>query len=328
MNFFTMTEIIKPAYAAMFNARTNQDLFVPGDGLTIFGKGFPNDTLTVKFHDPSDRVIRIDFIRTDAQGFFSSQIFTWPQPSKTFVFGLYNLEINSNIGSPNTQFIPVAFAELQPSGQQSLTPASGQQHLLAVKLDSPTQVSTNSTFRIFVQVTFDGALVDADASQLLGSSHIHLGNQTILLTNKFGKLHEGLYFADVMLSKDGTYIVHAVAFYKGFRSDDSKVVTTSSSSISTIQQSVNELNTRLNATNRGLEQTRAALNDTRASITSSVSVAANSISNDIQSAKDAVKNMQDASGQLNSLLLPILVLISVIIALQISLFARIRASYR
>jgi hypothetical protein len=38
--------------------------------------------------------------------------------------------------------------------------------------------------------------------------------------------------------------------------------------------------------------------------------------------------MSDASGQINAIILPVLALISVIIALQISLFARIRASYK
>jgi hypothetical protein len=38
--------------------------------------------------------------------------------------------------------------------------------------------------------------------------------------------------------------------------------------------------------------------------------------------------MQQATGQINSIILPVLALISVIIALQISLFARIRASFR
>jgi hypothetical protein len=41
-----------------------------------------------------------------------------------------------------------------------------------------------------------------------------------------------------------------------------------------------------------------------------------------------VQQVQDASGQINAIILPILALISIIIALQISLFARIRASFK
>jgi len=54
----------------------------------------------------------------------------------------------------------------------------------------------------------------------------------------------------------------------------------------------------------------------------------NSIKDDIRRASETVDQMQAASGQINSIILPVLVLISIIIALQISLFARIRASYK
>ncbi|GEM_PF-1972379 len=329
-------EIIRPAFAAKFIVETERQTFAPGDPMTLFGKGFPNDVLVVKLHDPTDRVIKIDLIQTDNHGFFSKQIFVWPRPSTSYVFGLYNLEISSSVGSPDTQTVPVVFAQSSiTQGNQTSAGLSQPAHILAVKLNSPGQVSTNSTFRIFVQVTFDGALIDADSSSLLGSSHIHFGNQTILLAGKFNKLHEGLYYADVSLHQDGTYIIHAIAFYQGFLAHDTEVVTASSSSIGTVQESVNLLNARLNDTNNRLDQlqgrlnqTSIALNDTRSSVTASVADARQSIGRDIQSANDTVNSMKEASGQLNSIILPILVLISIIVALQISLFARIKASYR
>jgi hypothetical protein len=167
-----------------------------------------------------------------------------------------------------------------------------------------------------VQVTFDGALVntstDQELASLLGSSHIHSGNTTVNLSGKFIKLHEGIYYADVQLG-EGSYIIHSIAYYKGFLAHDSKVVS-SGSSIGDIRQSVDTLSGEL-------DKTSQELNDTRTSVTKSVEDARVAIKGDVD-------QLQSASGQINSLILPILALISVIIALQISLFARIRASFK
>jgi hypothetical protein len=227
----------------------------------------------------------------------------------------------------------VTFAgELQDEHSPQVTPS----HTLAIKMDAPAQVSVNKPFRVFIQVTFDGALVFANGTaiqDLLGTSHIHIGNTTtgnttILLREKIHSLHEGLFYADVTLDSEGTYIIHAEAFHRGLLSHDSKVITATSSSISTIQESVTELDSRLETTNkelqelqRGIQDTRTSLNDTQSAITGSVNGARDTIHNEIN-------GMQQATGQINSLILPVLALISVIIALQISLFARIRASFR
>jgi hypothetical protein len=170
-----------------------------------------------------------------------------------------------------------------------------------------------------------------NTTKLLGYSHIHSDkgdSSTIPLTDKFTELHEGLYYTDVTINSEGTYIIHSVAFYKGFLSHDSKVITVSASSISTVQDTVDDLSKKLGATNQQLvnvqnelDRTKAALNDTKVGITDSVYQARSSL-------RDDLNKVEEASGQINSIILPVLALISVIIALQISLFARIRASYR
>ena len=171
-----------------------------------------------------------------------------------------------------------------------------------------------------MQVTFDGELVKADPDEMLASSHIHSGEVTINLAGKLKELHEGIYYADVRLDEEGTYIIHSIAFYKGFRAHDSKVVS-SGSSIGDIQNSVDTLKAELDQTSQELE-------DTRSAITQSVKDAQDAIKKDLDRGEETVSELTDASGQINSLILPILALISVIIALQISLFARIRASFK
>lgn len=316
-----------------FLVRTNQDVFVPGDTLVVYGRSSANDTLVLTLIEPGGRAIRLDTVTADEKGLFSKQVIVWPKPSTNFVFGEYKLNVKSGMPPQQQKEVSIIFTEEVTTGSKQGIPIT---HTLAVKLDSPALVSTRDTFRIFVQVTFDGSLVNVDdPSALLGNSHVHSGNRTINLGDRFEKLHEGLYYADVNLDAEGAYIIHSIAFHRGILAHDSKVVTASSSSIGSIQESVDVLNLKLNSTNNTLlnlqsqlDRTSATLNETRSSMSASVSEARQAIAKDIESAKDTVSEIAQASGQINSIILPILALISVIIALQISLFARIRASYR
>jgi hypothetical protein len=327
-NIFPQSELLKPAMAARFTLLVEEDIYTPGETMVIYGAGAPNDSLIVRIFDPSGIAIRIDNIETTSDGFFREAIFRWPEPSVSVPFGSYAVEVISSLDRVDMRRVEVTFAEAVEEDQGPRLPVS---HTLGIKLDSPAQASINEPFRIFIQVTFDGALVaveDAAVPELLGTSHLHSGNTTISLEDKLKRLHEGLYYADVTIAEEGAYIIHSVAFHRGLLSHDSKVITATSSSISTIQESVRELDLRLNSTNRelknlqqGIEETRSSLNDTQSAITASVQEARMGIRGDIDA-------MQQATGQINSLILPVLALISVIIALQISLFARIRASFR
>jgi hypothetical protein len=321
--------VSQPADAARFILRVEEDVYTPGESVVIYGAGAPNDLLVVRMFDASGRAIKIDNVLTDDQGFFRQAIYEWQEPSASIPFGSYTIEAISSLQSTDVRTVEVTFAVATQVDTGQKVPIT---HTLGVKLDSPDQVSVNESFRIFIQVTFDGALVaveEEDAvSGLLAFSHIHSGNSTITLSDKLRRLHEGLYFADVTLEAEGAYIIHSVAFHRGLVAHDSKVISATSTSIGTIQESVRELDARLDSTNRelaelqrGIQETRGALNQTQTAITESVVEAREGIGSDID-------RVQQASGQINSIILPVLALISVIIALQISLFARIRASFR
>lgn len=287
-----------------FIIKTNQKAFVPGDTLIIYGKAEPSDALVVKVFDPANKAMQIQTILVSSDGSFTAQVLTWPQPSRNLVFGTYNVEVSSSRFPSDRTTISVTFSEETRRADTAVL------HTLAVKLDSPTEVSTGKPFRIFMQTTFDGELVRVDdPAEMLASSHIHSGNTVINLAGDINELHEGIYYADVILDEEGTYIIHSIAFYRGFRAHDSKVVS-SGTSIGDIQQSINQLNVELNSTRQAVDDAQVA------------------IEKEIQQAEATVEELQGASGQINSLILPILALISVIIALQISLFARIRASFK
>ncbi|NOJ28241.1 MAG: hypothetical protein DA330_09555 [Nitrososphaera sp.] len=281
--------------------------------------------MVVRLSDPENQSIRIDTIPADEGGNFAKQIITWPQPSRNFVYGNYTLEVSSGTFPNRSETFTVVF-----TNNKAVAPNSPESNVLSVKLDSPTEVSTGKPFRIFIQVTFDEALVNIrpeEILQVLGSSHIHSGDSTINLSDKINKLHEGLYYADVVLDKEGAFVIHAVAFYQGFLANDSKVIS-SGSSIEDIQTSIDQLSEKLDRTQEELDKTSQTLNETRTVLDASVKETRASIEEDILQAKQAVEEMKEASGQINSIILPILALASVIIALQLSLFARIRASYK
>jgi len=305
-----------------FDIRLSSNVYAPNETIIAYGKVMPNDAVIVRVFDPTGKVLRLDTFNARNDGTFTEQIFVWPMPSKQYPLGTYSLEFRSSIVPSDTKTFEIFFVESSLGGHIASFPSTSD---LNVKLDAPTTVSTGTPFRIFVQITYQGALVNVDSDQdlvnLLGSSHVHSGNpadSTIInLSGEFTKLHEGLYYADVTLEKEGTFIIHAVAFHKGYLSHDSRVVVASAATLGSVQESVNRLNQRLDATNASLEKTNASLNSTSITLTQSLSEAGK-----------AIQEMRDASGQINSIILPILALISVIIALQISLFARIRASYR
>lgn len=320
LSFGALLGFLTPSFAVEdFILRTSQQVYMPGDELIVYGAATPNELMVVRLSDPSGLAIRIDSVTVDEDGFFRKGILDWPSPTRAMPFGTYTVEVISGVAGRDPQLVEIAFAEgIAAEAPVIQFPKTRD---LGVKLDSPSEVTVGTDFRIFVQVTFDNALVDAEDQNavvaILGSSHIHSDNSTIILSDKFIKLHPGLYFADVRIVNEGAYIIHAAAFYKGFLSHDSRVVTASASSIGTLQQSVDQLSTELDRLQTGLDETQSALNETKATITNS----ADEIGLQID-------ETQQASSQINSLILPLLALISVIIALQISLFARIRASYR
>jgi hypothetical protein len=318
------------AYAARFTMLVEENAYIPGESLVIYGFGAANDALLVRVFDSAGRLVQQDSVVTDADGLFRKEIFEWPEPSIRVPFGSYTIEATSSLERTDIRTLDVTFTA---AIEDDTGPRSAVTHTLGLKLDSPTQVSVGEPFRIFIQVTFDGALVAdqetvSEVEELLGTSHVHSGEVNIPLRDKLKWLHEGLYYADVTLDMESSYIVHASAFYRGLLSHDSKVVTATKSSISSVQESVTELDARLDSTNeelqnlrQGIQETRDSLNQTQSAITSSVADARSSIQGDIDT-------MRQATGQINSIILPVLALISVIIALQISLFARIRASFR
>lgn len=322
------SNILQPAEAARFTLLVEEEVYTPGETLVVYGAGAENDVLIVRLFDAAGHAVAISNIVTDSDGFFRESLYQWQDPKISVPFGTYTIEAISSLRGTDIRTAEVTFAEAIEVDTGQRIPTT---HILGVKLDSPDQASVKKPFRMFIQITFDGALVAAEESQisvLLGASHIHAGNVTITLADKLKRLHEGLYFADVTIEKEGSYVIHAVGFYRGLVAHDSKVITATSSSISTIQESVSELDSRLDSTNRelaelqqGIQDTQGALNQTQAAITESVDEARISIREDIS-------NVEQASGQINSIILPVLALISVIIALQISLFARIRASFR
>src|SRR5687768_1427403 len=71
--------MINKAYGAEFLVRVNQQVFVPGDTLVVYGKGAANDAFLARLFDSTGRAVKIDNIRADEDGFFEKATFEWPE---------------------------------------------------------------------------------------------------------------------------------------------------------------------------------------------------------------------------------------------------------
>ena len=157
-SIFAITSLIVLCFATSAAAQTvikpppitfliNQEVFVPGDILVVYGKGFENDSLVIRLFDPAGKAVRIESIRADNDGVFTEQIFTWSPPSRNLVYGKYTVELASSLAPSYNETRTVTFSDTPSTNPTTST------NPLVVKLDSPTQVSVGQTFRIFVQIT-------------------------------------------------------------------------------------------------------------------------------------------------------------------------------
>ncbi|MEX1053915.1 MAG: methyl-accepting chemotaxis protein, partial [Nitrosopumilaceae archaeon] len=193
---------------------------------------------------------------------------------------------------------------------------------------APQTVAVNEPIRVFVQTTSDGLLVSGSPEELLGTSHVHLpSGEVASLSTSFKTLHQGIYYADYTPLQEGTYVFHIVSFTQGTISHGSAATIVLKQDIEGISSQIVELNSILGATSKELDKLKeeiAGFGSTLEESQKSLTEANKNIDQSVESISDSVSNIEEASGQFNSLFLPIIALIAVIIALQITILARRR----
>lgn len=76
------------------NVTTSKTVYLPGEELTISGRGTPGGLITVIVYAPGDRIVSVDQAKCDYEGNFKSTPLRFPtQPGDAFPFGEYKVYV-------------------------------------------------------------------------------------------------------------------------------------------------------------------------------------------------------------------------------------------
>ncbi len=301
---------------------TDKQVYSDGQPLLVYGKALPNEPLIIRLFAPDGTIAKFDQITADNNGDFDHILIRWPNATTNFAYGTYSVETLSSNEQGASQKIDVKFVQ-----SSSLVEVPIQRTLNTIVF-APQTAAINQPVRVFVQVTSDGLLVAGSPAKLLGTSHVHLPDGTVVnLSNSFQSLHQGIYYTDYTPTQEGTYVFHIVAFNPGTISHGSAATVVLKQNIEGISNQIIKLNTVLDSTSQELDKLKSeiggfgqVLDTSQKSITQ----ANQNINKSVTSMSESVSKVEEASGQVNSLFLPVVALIAIIIALQITILARRR----
>jgi hypothetical protein len=303
-----------PAYAQM-EFHTDSQLYVTGKPLFVYGKSVPNDDVILRIFAPDNTIAAFTQIQADERGFYTTQLFLWPQVSTQFPYGTYVVEAISTKQSGVSEKIDIKFLASAESERVPIT------RTINTLVFAPDTAAVDSTIRIFIQTTSDGMLVSGSPDRLLSTSHVHQPDgQVINLSSALKTLHQGLYYADYTPTQEGTHVFHIVTFSQGTVSHGSAATTVLRQDLGGISRQLIELNQVLDETAQELANLKSEISG----FGSTLSEASGDIDTSVDSISTSVDHIAAASLQLNSLLFPVVASIAVIVALQIVILARRR----
>lgn len=302
--------------ADALDAFTNSRVYTSGQPLFVSGTAIPGETLIVRVFAPDGTILSFSQVDTDpGDGSYSVRVLVWPEPSSTFPYGTYVVEVIST--RQNGLSVPL---DVLYSSTDDLVDVPVSRHV-DTRVFAPETAGVGAPLRIFVQVTSDGSLVGGDPGNLLARTHVHLpGGQVTAMSGDFRALHQGLYYADYTPAQLGTYVFHIVTFHQGTVSHGSAATNVLSQDIGGISDHIGRLNAIMSDASAELDRLKSDVDEFDTAL-----VAANAdMEANVDAISKSVANVEEASGQLNSLLFPIVGAIGVIAALQIVLLARSR----
>jgi len=310
------------AQAYALQLYTDKEVYSPGQPLLVYGKSLSNESLIIRLFAPDGTIAQFNQITADSSGDFSHILIKWPNATTNYPYGTYSVEAIATKENGASNKTDVKFA---PS---SSVPPVLFQRTVVTQVFAPQTAAVNQTFRVFVQVTSDGLLVEGSPEKLLVTSHVHppVGD-VVILGNSLKKLHTGLFYTDFTPTQEGTYVFHMIAFSQGTISHGSAATLVLKQDINMISTQILKLNSVLDSTTQELDKLKTEIQgfgDVLDTSQRSITQANQNINKSVTSMSESVKNVEAASGQFNSLFLPVVALIAVIIALQITILARRR----
>lgn len=324
--FVLLSTNLSVVHAEKLQLFTDNKVYSDGQPLLVYGKAVPNDGLILRLFAPDGTIAKFDQITADSKGEFNHILIEWPVASTKFPYGTYTVEVISSQEKSFSQKIDVKFAQSTELVGVTIS------RIVNTLVFAPQTAAVNQPIRVFVQTTSDGLLVggstDDSADELLGTSHVHLpSGEVVSLSSSFKALHPGIYYADYIPHQEGTYVFHIISFTQGTISHGSAATVVLKQDIEGISNQIVQLNSILDATSKELDKLKeeiAGFGSTLEESQKSLTEANKNIDQSVGSISDSVSNIEQASGQFNSLFFPIVALIAVIIALQITILARRR----
>ena len=297
------------------DVNTNGKVFATDHKLQVYGSALPEETLIARLFAPDGSIAKFDQITTDSDGSFNHDLLIWPEPTPTFSYGTYVVEILSTTQRGASYAIDVRF-----TSTTDLLDVPVERHV-NILVFAPETAAIHQPFRVFVQTTSDGLLIGNDPSELLETTHVHLpSGKYVPLSESFETLHQGLYFVEYVPVEEGTHVFHVVVFSQGTTSHSSASTNVLSQDLGGISDQIILLNSILNETSSELEILKSEIYGFNATLDD----ASTKIDHSTDSISTSVAFVSEASSQLNSLLFPIIASIGVIVALQIAILARRR----
>jgi len=320
--FVILSANLSVVYAEKLQLFTDNKVYSDGQPLLVYGKALPNDGIILRLFAPDGTIAKFDQITADSKGEFNHILIEWPIASTTLPYGTYTIEAISSQEKGFSQKIDVKFA------QSTDLVGVPIERIVNTLVFAPQTAAINEPIRVFVQTTSDGLLVGGSPDELLGTSHVHLpSGEVVSLSTSFKTLHQGIYYTDYTPLQEGTYVFHIISFTQGTISHGSAATVVLKQDIEGISNQIVQLNSILDATSEELNKLKeeiAGFGSTLEESQKSLTEANKNIDQSVESISDSVSNIEEASGQFNSLFLPIVALIAVIIALQITILARRR----
>ena len=292
---------ISYVYAQDVSININSTSFTPGSMLVIYGKVTPNDSLIVEVINPQNRIVHRTQIDVDSRGVFSSIVLTFPKPNEQFMEGIYTIVLTSSIqGSVYSRSIVFQESISDIIVVQQGDTLSEDRRVLDVSIDAPSIVGINEKINAVVKVTLDGTLININ-----GSVKARLIMPDTSITDlRLDVIDDGIYVTSFTAASKGLHVLTTTVEYRGSRATDTvgiEVVDTPLLSINDTLLSMNKSIDTLNDSIDGLEYR---------------------LDKDSSDIRDELERIKSSSDHALTLLLPIIGMITVIVALQATILAR------
>ncbi|MCS7141049.1 MAG: hypothetical protein NZ888_02550 [Candidatus Nitrosocaldus sp.] len=304
----------------MLTLNLSKSIFLPGDMLVVYGKGIARDSLIVEIINPAGRLVHRAQVDVEPDGTYTRVILTFPKPDDVnFMQGTYTIAARSAVRQDMVQgrlFIFQAQEQVQPPTalQQQVQDGTGAGTVtgtglvpeqagrrLELRLSAPPSLGINEHARVLAKVTLDGVLLKSDASSL--QARLIMPDSRAREV-QFTAVDDGVFTAEFASDMPGEHVIVARFAYSDLLAYDAVSVVVQESPVLTLSGELSRLSSGIESLNARLDRF------VRDDATKDAAF------------EDAMRRLSDANTQMLSLLLPIVGMITVVVALQATILAR------